>query len=492
MWDILTSCISENLKLNSSFYESNITLETVNRVKRSLDGYVVLPLDKNPGKSALVCPQKYHKDLKKLFIEDTEHFIRINDTPEDELIDFMYATFIESEWEKISSFDHKGSLPYAYAVYKNKDITRLRTIVSYYSHPLKKVFQIVQRALAFLITTLPIEHFTLYTTDQYVDKLISTLNEKKTIYGGDTCFVPFCYDIKEMFTALSHNCIINSVEFMIEQLSIFSVTRSSFIKVPYKKELKPTFGKSTNKNLYSCLSFEMILDVVSFDVNNAFFTLGKDNILKQRMGAPIGGILSSIYATFVCAYSEHRWITSIGDDSEFISIFRYVDDVVVAIAYSKRIPHSRARAEKINLSYKNNCYPKDLILKNEPVENGKFNFLETSTTINLSSVNVVHNLKNYDSIIDYGEQKIFSLKSAYSFEKSSQKVAVLVSRVVTIEKNTPSHVQSVKIIRVFFKELKVLGYTEKVLKSICHKMRFKSTREIWKKSPKYILNGIYK
>ncbi len=77
------------------------------------------------------------------------------------------------------------------------------------------------------------------------------------------------------------------------------LTRFRFISVLRDNALSVRYGKSPNPEQFSILHFQVLMDVVRFDVNNAFFTIGK-HLLKQREGAPIGRILSSGLAISVC------------------------------------------------------------------------------------------------------------------------------------------------------------------------------------------------
>ena len=93
---------------------------------------------------------------------------------------------------KIAYFHKHGGLPYAYDVYKNKDVTRLRTIVSCDDHPLRNVFHNAQRALLFMVKVMKVEHFTLHTTQDYVPTAsLKNCRVLQSSYGSDTMFMEF-------------------------------------------------------------------------------------------------------------------------------------------------------------------------------------------------------------------------------------------------------------------------------------------------------------
>ena len=97
------------------------------------------------------------------------------------------------------------------------------------------------------------------------------------------------------------------------------------------------FWKSTNYNEVCEFLFRDLLDIIDFDLKNVIFTVGV-HIRQQNVEAPIGGILSAVYAILTCALAEHNWVCSIGTDLHFLSSVRYVDDGIVAIAYSTTKP----------------------------------------------------------------------------------------------------------------------------------------------------------
>ena len=119
---------------------------------------------------------------------------------------------------------------------------------------------------------------------------------------------------------------------------------------------------------------------------------------QQNVGAPIDGVLSTVYAILTCAFAEHNWVCSIGTDIHFLSSVRYIDDGTVAIAFSKDRPLSLIRAHYLRNSLLTSCYPDSLELKEESIDHGKFRFLETLTTFSGSALQVEHFQKNSEFI----------------------------------------------------------------------------------------------
>ena len=87
------------------------------------------------------------------------------------------------------------------------------------------------------------------------------------------------------------------------------------------------------------LSAQQLVDLVTFDVRNCVFKLGKFCIMKQLKGLSIGGHLSSALAIMLANYAEHRSLTSPSSNiiysplgSCVIDGLRITDDGLIIVA----------------------------------------------------------------------------------------------------------------------------------------------------------------
>jgi hypothetical protein len=81
----------------------------------------------------------------------------------------------------------------------------------------------------------------------------------------------------------------NSESYTRDYFATVSTKQTScYVRVPKDRSLKCDFGKSSNRFEVSQISFGQIVDLVSHDTKNAFFTLG-DHVFRQTDGVPIGG-----------------------------------------------------------------------------------------------------------------------------------------------------------------------------------------------------------
>ena len=78
-------------------------------------------------------------------------------------------------------------LPYAYVMPKDKDIQRIRPIVSYFKHPLKRLLNMAARAVLLVLKRADVSSFTLWKTGDFTATL-SDITERLRVFGRDTRF----------------------------------------------------------------------------------------------------------------------------------------------------------------------------------------------------------------------------------------------------------------------------------------------------------------
>ena len=119
------------------------------------------------------------------------------------------------------------------------------------------------------------------------------------------------------------------------------------------------------------------MSVVNTDLKYTYSTVGK-TVLKQKLGCPIGGNLSSFYANLYCAKQEYEFITRPTlNRKNRISGIRQIDDVILWVAYDITSPASELEANKLLLEVHPNLneiktsnsmvYADGLTVKREPI-----------------------------------------------------------------------------------------------------------------------------
>ena len=314
--------------------------------------------------------------MKQTFVDDVTHYEPIPALEKQMIIDEWAWIYDTKDWDGIAPLDRKStaSVPFAHILPKFKDLSRYRPIVSYAKHPLRRLMSVAQRAIMFIISTLPQQHFNLPRTQDFLHEMTGFAQQLKYLHGDSVILKPFSLDIKEMFTGLPHSVIRNAVRWLLDHAK--TCTRSVFVRLPKDKKVSCHWGKSSNLAEVLQISFQHIFEAVNFDLSHAIFTVGSQ-LTRQKQGAPIGGVMSTSLAIVTCVYSEIPFVSSLGVDVRFLRVIRYVDDITGVVAFLKNDPASFIRAKNILRKLKTECYPNELVLKNEPIECGSYRFLET-------------------------------------------------------------------------------------------------------------------
>ena len=460
-----------------------ISTEIVYKARTMLRGWVILEIDKNNGKLACMCPVKFHRAMMSMYIQDNVHYEVLPRMDRQLILDQWEWEYDMRTWDSIALFN-KGktaTLPYAHLIPKQKDFSRFRQIVSYFRHPLKKVMSVAQRALLFMVGTLPPNHFNLRKTQDFLDKMKAFAQQLKFELGEDIQLMPFSLDIKEMFTALPHKAIRDAVTWLLDHAKTY--TRSKYVRVPNDRSMMCGWGKSCNTFEVAQISFTQITELVRFDLNNAIFSVG-NTLLKQKQGAPIGGVMSTALAITTCVYSENCFLETLGVDSRYLRVLRYVDDISGVIAIPKNEKNSGINALLLYRKLCNLCYPKELLLKPEVIRNGRFRFLETMTTVRGNEITVEHYSKNAEFIATNDAQKFYTIQHSTSFSPWRSKFGVAIARMISISQHSGSRKSLRRSVNEFIRELNFLGYSTRFVRRVCHRMYLRTDDEIWLKVTK--------
>ena len=157
----------------------------------------------------------------------------------------------------------------------------------------------------------------------------------------NTVFYAFKYDIKEFFTNVVIAHVMPALQFFIYNNSVI---KQGHIWM-HKRNFKLVFiAKPLLENSFYKLDIQQIIDLISYDMNNAWFKLGNSLIGKQKEGLSIGGFLSSMLAIMLANYAEHSTITSslygskfFHKNSQILDGLRATDDGLIFIAIDQKL-----------------------------------------------------------------------------------------------------------------------------------------------------------
>jgi hypothetical protein len=458
------------------------TMHDIAKFKVKYKGLVVSPLDKNTGCMFLCCPCYHDKHLRKTFTENTSYSTSKHAPI---IILDRWETFYDkhnySKWfnypRRVAGDD--SSLPTSYVLPKNKDVKKDRPITSYFKHPFKRVFNATGRALLHILAKTDKPHFNMGNVSDLMIKLEKLNNDSRSSSNLLKPRACLCLngDLANMFTSLDHASIRKAVRWLLD--SVRETSRRREVSVPMSKTGGPIhLGRSGDADTKRItLTFDEILEIVDFDLNNTYFRVG-DTVLQQKVGIPMGSPLSPAIAQIVCAYYEYHTILQARLDgiTNQVDGARYVDDLTAVIYYD---PSSEASQRDANLLAKRIQFGYHPNMELE-VENTDLPFKFLSSVLEIDKETCIfdsrfHN-KNQEQIKRREPQIFPTYQHFHSYAPIRQKSSVVISSIHRIGNacNTTHSVQNA--FNLLCVELKQLRYPTKVIVNALWRVQEKDER----------------
>ena len=467
-------------------------IATLRHIKRTLGDSAVGYLDKNNGLLFIACKRWYWYRNKAMFLDDHEHYEFISEDQSDILMESFQEFHSKHGLGKLHRFDTTKSIPYSYILVKAKDINRSRPIVSYYLHPLKKTFNIASRGLGFMLRQSKMRSFTLWACKDMTATLKRFQQDLKNTYGPHTRYMAYCADIKNMYTSLPHDAIIDAIRFAIQYcMDHTRGGRRKALTFELKKRGRIAFGKSTTSYTHASLTFKQIYEICKYDITHAYFTtLGQT--VRQILGIPMGSPGSPAYAICICMFYEHKFHTSLHHFSTIlrcptdtmVRAIRYIDDVLAFITWDERNSASKVYAHAIT-SLIATAYHKNMKLKEEAPTH-ELPFLQGKVIIKNNTIHVKYNNKNLPSILTTGNQKLYTVKHRHTFMTEASARNTVIGALHRLRNTSATKAQTIADASDMYICFSALGYTAKTfcdaLKAVAHK----TTEKRWSKIAKLI------
>jgi len=469
------------------------TIDEVLKLKGILSHCIICPFDKNINQLCVMCPQLYHQYLTKTYITDP-HYITSTFTNESEWLTCMYQFYFSIDGERYARFNKRNKFPYGYVLPKHKDSARTRPIVSMKYHPLKYIYKLIGRCLQFLLRSLDtsiVPHYVLFKTFDLKIRLNEYLQSLQSTFPPNTHIDFLCVtsDIKNMFTSLTHESIINAILWLIHT-SIETNNRSNqyIVLDEYDAEIIHFYPTYTEINKLIMIDITTLIPlIVQFDLSHIHFSIGTKVRLQQICGAPMGGLLSQWYAIIVCAYNEFNFHSSLHDSIK-LTMFnvRYMDDLISIIAYIKNSILSLQQSQHHLQSLLTQCY--DCNLELEPTSSSSgfdrhFTYLdctlsiiptETSNTIILSPY-----MKNSQSVRIHHKQIFYNYQHFKSSSPTSVKIGVIKSTILRLYRNSNNNMTFIFSIVSLYNELTLLQYPSYILLNTLKSCYHQSSQQLF-------------
>ncbi|GBG72634.1 hypothetical protein CBR_g12208 [Chara braunii] len=449
-------------------------MRSVIELKRRLDGYMCTPLDRNPGETLAMCPEVYALGMGSTFIANDGYEIQKDE--ESEIIERMGTEYREHGFLKYGSWKRGGKLGRAYALPKHKDTSKFRPICPTFDEPGSRLCRKISQGLNGMLFNLPESgHFNLKSVHLMTTRL-GRMNGFLRRGCANTGILGASYDIKEMFSRLTHGRILRAVEWCI-----WWFETKGFLGIFVKNRGKGAkLSKCGAIDGYRLVAFSVVLEYVRYDLKNCF-TVASGLILRQTVGIPMGKSSSPPLACLMCAKSEWDFLLTLGSQKRLVAGMRFVDDASVFVACNKRVPESRRRAEEILCMYEK-CYDSNLNLKRTDEGKREWEFLGCCVRVEdeFPFLSCHQTMKNENDLLEGRDLAFQTIQDFESWTGKKEKVAAITSCLHRIRQNscsTPGMIVAVIVLRL---ELRRRKYPDVLFRQAIRNFS-RDKEKVWKR-----------
>lgn len=289
----------------------------VRGVMSGASGHLVgVPIDKNNilyFEDAVA----YRQRLIDVFVRDTRHYAP-TDVSAEQLLRECVADCARLRWDRFCAPSPRG-WGYAQCLPKDKDCSLSRPIVPNCAHPLARLFNMAARGLAFMLMHVRLSHFNLFTTQEFVTRLAADSDVVAALVSSgevqQVCIAQS--DVKDMYTEISHAEIESCVAELLSRWqaggkpAVLNITKSG------RKGVSP--GYTCDRRTAASMRVATIVQVVLYELRHAYFHVGSQHVMQQVIGVSMGSKGGPVLAWCVCMINEHRFHSSLGVDSKYIT-----------------------------------------------------------------------------------------------------------------------------------------------------------------------------
>ena len=210
-----------------------VTEQHIRDTRKALGHFVISPLDKNLGLLHVQCKRSWHSDLEKTFHKD-EHYSKIDQVTVAEVLETQRVEFYDLGLHQIAPWQ-KGEVPEGFILKKSKDIKKIRPVISCYAHPARIALSVLAKGGTLVISLAhDLCHFDIQSVHHMAEEFWDE-NSKPDDWRVTS------FDVKQMFTELTHEGMLEDVQDFLKELDKHIDTRTTFYvkkgNVRHKAEL---------------------------------------------------------------------------------------------------------------------------------------------------------------------------------------------------------------------------------------------------------------
>ncbi|GBG69342.1 hypothetical protein CBR_g4039 [Chara braunii] len=410
--------------------------------------------DARKGATLLVCPVLYLRACKETF-NWNRSFQVINET-EAQVLGGMKMEYERLSLKGVARWQTGGRIGRAYVLPKDKDLDRWRPISPGTNDPARLAGARVGRAIRYMLFGVRrTEHFDLRSTDELKERCEAFQREMGK--GGDGVLAR-SYDIKDMFAKLSHQRVMEAVEWLImyhEKRGMKGARVSQRGKLCAMRTLRKVEGLVT-------LGFDDIRKEVDFELTYIYVGCTRV-VLRQIFRIPMGRNSSPALACLVCARSEATFMRQVTRSGMMVRGMRMIDDVAVMVGFRTNHMDTMVKAATI-LDEFEKCYDEDLKLVRKDGGGNVFDFIGVCIFILMMPIRIeIHpRTRNQQSLCKEGRLRIQSLQDFASFTRKASKKATVFAALVRMHRILTSEEAMKAAIVALMLETRLRGYPPKI------------------------------
>ena len=376
----------ENLEYGKS---EGVSYGEVEEVLDELVGLVVYELDKNNRTFGVMCERLYEARMRESF--SGEQYVEVEE--ESGVVrERLREGYLKLGIAKLAKPKEKWRMDRAKVIPKNKDLTRMRPIISSSGSMEGRGADWCSRGMTAIMSWIGKRWNTMDVRDR--DGAVNEFRRlnlrkqwMKTRRSGSVTFVEL--DMKNQYTSLRHEHLRRALEAVWEELKGAGIDGVWLSKDKVDKWADKV-TVTNNNTKFRKLELEVIREYIEYKLDNCYFMMG-DVVKKQIGGVPMGGKVSAQLAEAFCMWREHtnvrKWKGSVGVSTWM----RYRDDIRVILP-------SRWLKSEIEIVVKkiNDMYGGGIEVLLERVGYKWMNFLDVRLRCENDEFVWMDNNKNYD------------------------------------------------------------------------------------------------
>ena len=363
----------------------------VSKVLAGLKGIVIYELDKNNKAMCLMCEKLYEKRMVESFSGQQYRKIDVDlRTAENGILQIYKKTAIGERFgvRKLWSLDRAKVIP------KNKDLSRMRLIISSAKSMEGKGAERCSRAMTVMVQWIGKRWTNMDIQDKrgVIDKMKKTNIDARwmKVRNGQTGVTYIELDMKNQYTNLRHDELRCAFESAIELMKREGNNRIWIARDKQNKRLDNMDKKEQSKQVFEVLTIEEVAEYVYYKLDYCFFQMG-EQIMQQTEGVPMGGKVSAQLAEMFCMWKENENVKLWKGGCGLSLWMRYRDDIRVVL-------HGRIGREVIKdmVDRIDRMYGEQIEVLMEAVSYDRMNFLDVRVRVKNGRFEWFDNNKNYD------------------------------------------------------------------------------------------------